>query len=430
MNESLKEKLLDCSRKIAVNIYDKRITIDNEVSWVYKTKSIFSRHPRFSYLDDGFYNGESGMAWFFLYASSCFEESRYFDLADKIIRDNTKRFLYEYERNIDKESFERYKLTIQCSGYSYPLCLLNLMDHADALYPDKGIWDETVAHAFLEWLDRNVYRDLSTDLLSGLAGCITVLLNIYERKKNPRFLELARRCADNLLEGAKEKEDFVYWLPDITSKDKSINYSISSFAYGTTGIAFALAQMYAVTRQEKYLQYSIKALNCKHERLFTGDIPADIKYMSEEEFQFSWCNGRTGELWGRVFVNYFSNEILNKNLKFEKEGFIQNGLGNSFPIMYGDAGNLEILKLLAIASKDDTLDRKADEHLEKNIDAFRATGKFNFGEGNSLMGYLGLFDGEAGIGYQMLRFALWEKIPSLLAMESPMLNIKPLHIKL
>ncbi len=430
MNQELYHKVLRVVKTIAENLYSKRIVLEGETSWVNKTKGLFSKGSRFTSLDGSFYNGELGIAYFFLYTARSLNEPDYYSLAWQIYKDHRDDFIFEIEHDLEKESFDRYKIVADTSGLNYPLCLLGFVDHADTLYPEKNLWDEELADIFLRWLDNHMSQQLAPDFFFGLAGSICTLLNIYERKKDPRFLDIAIICADKLISDAHEKDDFLYWLSDNENDGKKVSYSLESFGLGNTGIAYALSRIYRQTLNLKYLTAIKKAMACEHCNVIPETILDEEKIFSESEFNDSWFNGSSGKKWGALLVNYFTSEVMAENTIFYEKENLVNTLGHTFSLNFGDTGIIEVIKLYAKISNDRGLDEEMDIYLEKNIDEYLHTGKFKFGKENPLMGFLGLFDGEAGIGYQLLRFAQWEHIPSLLALESPMRNILPLHEKL
>ena len=88
------------------------------------------------------------------------------------------------------------------------------------------------------------------DLLSGSAGAIVALLLLREALGEEELLDRAAVLGDQLLRIA-EKEDTGYSWRAVVHR---FPYNLTGFSHGTAGIAYALLELHAATREEKYRQ--------------------------------------------------------------------------------------------------------------------------------------------------------------------------------
>lgn len=128
----------------------------------------------------------------------------------------------------------------------------------------------------------------------------------------------------------------------------------------------------------------------------------------------AWCHGEGGIGLSRVLLikeGYYDDKI-SEELNNAVSG-LKKHLGQNHCVCHGDLGNLEIIKIIAETIKDNKLSIFVNSQINYLATKIIANEELVFGDGHKLP-TLGLFLGQAGVAYQMLRFSNWENVPSIL----------------
>lgn len=256
------------------------------------------------------------------------------------------------------------------------------------------------------------------DVLAGSAGCIPALLNIQQRYQKDYLLDLAIRHGEHLLETARKSENGWSWntLEDFTRHD------LTGFSHGTAGIAWALLELFRVTRQEKFRAgaeqgflyerhwFSPQHGNWPDFRSF--QVPRTPTTGAEETptYMVAWCHGAAGIGLSRLRAYHLLGEEVflhevEAALRTTVQGLQQAILTNqgNYSLCHGNAGNAELLIYASrvLGNTDykaiaDQVGKHGIEQHQKNAIPW-SCGVIGGGETPNLM--LGL----AGIGYFYLR---------------------------
>lgn len=311
------------------------------------------------------------------------------------------------------------------------------------------------------WLDRAVERlaevpgrleeDAEHDVVGGAAGLAVVLLELYRHRPEPGVLELARACGDRLLAAAEPMEVGCGWVLPPAGP-----IPLAGLAHGAAGIAWALLRLARASGDDKYREKALEAL--AYERhLFDpaeGNWP-DLRQgrpteggSSEQDgsseasgpgcgqhFMVAWCQGAPGiglarlacldlleGLAGQEGIEEEIGAEIRTEIRTALGTTLERGFGTNHSLCHGDLGNLELP--LAAAG------RFGGGGWSETGDLGRRTGRLAAGVVRGLRreGFLhglpvgleplGLMVGLAGIGYQLLRLANPERVPSVLTLET------------
>lgn len=162
--------------------------------------------------------------------------------------------------------------------------------------------DETVTADAARALDglssAAIQADETYDVIGGSAGTLLGLLGAYDRTGDESFLSWARECGDRLVDAQRPVEAGGAAWP--TGDDGT---PLVGFSHGSSGIAYGLARLAAVTGDDQYgtavdeaLRYEAAVYDSERENwpdLRGGDV----------SFTDQWCHGRAGVVLARLGVD-------------------------------------------------------------------------------------------------------------------------------
>jgi type 2 lantibiotic biosynthesis protein LanM len=312
-------------------------------------------------------------------------------------------------------------------------CLF-LFSHLVVLWKDPSLLQ--LARELLECLPSKIEKDELFDLADGAAGCLASLLTLYEVAPSPQIVMLALQCGEHLLAHTQPKPEGLGW------KAKQQDVPLSGFAHGAAGIAWSLLHLAAVSGQMRFREVALAALVYErslfspeqrnwldlhkrpNSRRAQGD-EAESAQGEKSHYGMSWNHGAPGIALGRIAsLPYLDDATVRMELASALETTIAEGfghahepMGTNHSLISGDCGNLETV-LLAIQTLQtpqlhDVLQRLTAQLLESVQQRSWVTGVPLHVETPGLM------FGLAGIGYQCLRLAEPEQVPSVLALAPP-----------
>lgn len=249
------------------------------------------------------------------------------------------------------------------------------------------------------------------DVTGGAAGAMLGLLKLYSVTGNNRILAGAQACAAYLL----ARQSRGGWLT-IASRPAA------GFAHGLGGIAYALARLYEFDRREELLTAAQAAIACENE-LYSPECQnwRDVRKIAEaetrEQFQSSWCHGAPGIGLARVGMLRF---LPAKQLQADAENALKTTA--ALPLSRYDhvcCGNFGCVEALVTAGSRLKHAEWRQAGLSLAVAAvYRAKTAGSFGLPFGMQKFApGFFNGISGIGYELLRLAEPEKIPSVLLFE-------------
>jgi lantibiotic biosynthesis protein len=280
---------------------------------------------------------------------------------------------------------------------------------AGEAFGDQALIEKACTMAVESTLDVGAHTVL--DVLAGVAGAIPALIDL-QRWGRHDFVAMAVRLGDHLLDAARKGDAGWSWstLPGQAHRD------MTGFSHGAAGIAWALLELSAATREARFLDaarqgfaYERQCFDRDRENWpdFRGTTAAPpgntgLNYM------VAWCHGAPGiglsrvrawELTGEDVFRREAEAAMRTTVRMLSQPHLQ----TDFTACHGRAGNAELL-ICAGQVFDDPASRTIAESVGRyGIEAYRRKdlpwpcGVLGGGETPNLM--LGL----AGIGYFYLR---------------------------
>jgi len=259
--------------------------------------------------------------------------------------------------------------------------------------------------------------DTVLDIEGGAAGALAALLAIHQRWPADRLMTLARRCAERLVATQiRSGEQHGAWL----AGDRPL--ARPGFAHGAAGIAAALSRwadhtgdtgVHGAVRDAWAFERRVAAAN-------SGTYPT-VRSDGARVQMVAWCHGAAGVALGRALA---PAALVDPHLARERAAAVQQTLAAPASqldhLCCGNLGRADVALTAGLATGTSAwvdagrgvANAVAARVLAPERHGMRGRG---FQRGAAAPE---LFQGLAGIGYQLLRTAHPGRLPSLLALES------------
>ena len=400
-----REQLLDAARDIAQRLVETAFLGEKDACWI-GMEMLAGANWDIGPVGMDLYSGTPGIALFLAYAGAILENECYTDLARRGVAAMLRHF-ERFGRDLPGiGGFEGW------GGTLYALVNMAALWHDSALL-DRG---QEVVDVLAGFID----QDDDFGIQRGAAGAIGALISYYHCRPSARTLEAAIVCGDHLLASAQIMPRGIGWVPS-----GSASRPLTGFAHGASGIAWALFALAGETGEERYRVAAQQAV--AYERsLFSpeaGNWP-DLRPIDESagnnapdapRYPVAWCHGAAGIGLTRLaaFELFRDEELYNEALT-ALDTTVRRGFGQTHCLCHGDMGNLELLLLGGCILNDEKWSDEARRLVHQVLNSIDRHGWYCGGPGGVELP--GLMHGIAGIGYQMLRVAEPEQVPSLLTL--------------
>lgn len=201
---------------------------------------------------------------------------------------------------------------------------------------------------------------------------------------------------------------------------------LAGFSHGAAGIAAALALLARRTGQSTYAAMADEAIayerslfdpvagNWRDLRSLKPD--ADLDGKLPDHFPVAWCNGAPGIGMGRLHMG-LDNQEVSHDLDLALAATNREGFGLNHSICHGDLGNLDLLLECHRQAHPGVSQADIDRWGQAIMNGIEKRGWIS-GTPRGLESP-GLLTGISGIGYQCLRLARPNLVPSVLMLAAP-----------
>jgi len=258
-----------------------------------------------------------------------------------------------------------------------------------------------------------ITADKTFDVVGGTAGTILGLLSLFaatEKMTPSPVLELAIACGEHLLNHQVGNQDEPKaWK---TWRD----HRLTGFSQGAAGIAYALLRLFAVTEDSRWLEAAQEAIAYEQTK-FSPDAQNWLDMRSEEpKFQVSWAQGAAGIALARLgTLSVLDTDSIRQQIAIGLETTQQSMVWGVDSLCWGNFGRIETLLVAAQTLNCPHLLTAAHQATAVVLEKARSQGTFTlFLHGSSQTMNPGFFQGLSGIGYQLLRLAYPDQLPSVL----------------
>lgn len=262
-----------------------------------------------------------------------------------------------------------------------------------------------------EW----IASDETFDLTGGAAGAILGLLALHGEGGAAAPLEKALLCGEHLLGRREAAGRGAAWR---TGRGKLM----TGFSHGAAGIALALLRLSAAAGDARFKEAAREAIafedsafdeaegNWPDSRRASGDPPT---------FMNTWCHGAAGIGLARMSgLAVLDSPVIRRDIEAALRAVVRSPPAGRDGLCCGDLGRAETLLAASASGGESEAGASAARLASLVVRRARQSG------GYSLSGLPGrdffdpsLFQGLSGIGYQLLRIARPQALPSVLTWE-------------
>ncbi len=408
------ETLLACADTIAAEIYSKAIAeAEGSVYWI--SLSYIPNVERFQLqpLDESLYNGNCGIALFLAALDYLRGSSQYRHLTLGALQYTCKVL-----QSDNADLTQRFTKNIGIGGASglgsiiYSLVTISHFLKEPALIEDAQRFANLITPELIA-------ADQQLDVMGGAAGAILGLLALYHKTGEKTVLDKAVACGQHLLEhrisingSPKAWKSF---------EDKPL----TGFSHGAAGIAYALLRLYSVTQDSNYLEAACDGI--AYERSVFSTRAAnwpDFRSFTQQNGQpgfstVSWCHGAAGIGLGRLGgLSILETDEIHQDIEVALQTTQKYGLQGVDHLCCGNLGRCEVLLLGAEKLSRPELLAMAQQRAAWVLARAKQAGGYQlFANLPNHVFNPGFFGGTAGIGYELLRLAHPESLPSVLLWE-------------
>ena len=395
------DDLISAARAVGDDLRARAIVGEDGATWTgpYYDEGRFRPLP----MGYGTYDGTAGVALFLAALHQQTGEPEYGQLARDALR--------PLSRNLRLRQFGETAAAMGPGGAAGFAALSYALVRTSAFLGDPALVDDAMRVANL--LSKRLIRGLrEADVIAGASGTLLSLLSLHSRTNDAGILAKAVDCGDVLLdERALAPTGMRSW------RDSSGAF-LTGFSHGAAGICYALLRLYAVTGDAELRRAALDGI--AHETaLFDrarGNWP-DLRLPADDGSGFgtSWCQGAPGIGLARLACADLGAAV-GPDIDAAISTTVAVAGGENDQLCCGAMGRTELLLSAARRRGRPELEHAALEIAGSVLRRAERSGSFGFG----LKGTVdnpALFQGAAGIGYQLLRLAAPEKVPSLLLWE-------------
>ncbi len=406
-----REQLLAAARSIGDRLAELALQGENDVTWIGLMQNN-RRYWSLIALGADFYDGLPGIILFLAFLGAITQEKRYTSLAEAAL--TTLQRQIEFGRSSIKS----------IGGFSGWGGIIYTLMHLGKLWDKPELL--TQAQELVQLLPPLIEEDKGLDIGAGAAGCIVSLLSLYKCAPSESILAAATQCGDHLIAQAQPMAQGIGWLTPIATTQP-----LTGFAHGAAGIAWALLELSALTGEERFHKAAEEAI--AYERSFflpeVGNWP-DLRnfadtVLANKETQHTcmtaWCYGAPGIGLARLrSLPHLDNAEIRSEINTALQTTLTHGFGYNHSLCHGDLGNLELLLQASQILN--------DSQWQTQINRLSAIILESIEQHGWLCGVPlgvetpGLMTGLAGIGYELLRLAEPERVPSVLVLEPSKAN--------
>lgn len=257
--------------------------------------------------------------------------------------------------------------------------------------------------------------DGGLDVLYGLGGAILGFLAAYASSRRAGFLDQAVACGRRLVAArTRTPSGHRAWRT-------VLGQHLTGFSHGAAGIAYALARLYEHAPDRDFREAALEA-QAYEGAVFDAAVGNWPDYRDVRDgspvFSCSWCHGAPGIGLARLgALQAIDSSVTRDEIDVALRATEAVGVQSIDGLCCGNMGRVELLFTAGrVLSRPGLLDVAAQQVAHVISRARERRGYSLMGEGVPTVAgcHPGFFQGEAGVGYELLRLADPQRFPSVL----------------
>jgi len=414
-----REAALSAARRVAQRLGTLALRKEDHVSWLGLTL-LRERDWAIQPVGPDLYSGAAGIAHFLAYFDHVAGDGDSRAIAHAVVRQLTRRVVATFDTSDSGAALPPPTLGAfgALSGAVYTL------SHIGALWGDHDLID--LAERLVTMLGDHIDADRTLDIIGGTAGFIMATSALEHVRSAPASRRLLQRGADALIARGDESASGLSWSTNLPALRP-----LTGLSHGASGMALALVAAGRLANHRPFVDAAVRALGYERSCFdATRTNWPDYRILPgrgndhELSWMWAWCHGAPGiglvrlEALGSVDDPDVAADLASALTSTAAFGF-----GSNDSLCHGDLGNLELLvraQELGYAGEWERALAANSARLVARLDK----GQWRCGIPGGVE-TPGLMTGLAGIGYELLRLAAPERVPSLLALEPPRVCLRP-----
>lgn len=405
-SEQIQEVLVEQSIKIGISLKKRAVySLNGCTNWIAPQYSPRLCKYQLNSLSWNLYEGSLGVALFFAALGKITNDTEFIQLALSSLKPSL--MLLQEEKDVThSEHFVGMNGILGYGSIVYTLVRIAKILENEMLLSAS----EKVAAMITPELITN---DQQFDIIGGVAGTILGLIALYDVFPNSKIKNQITLCGEHLLNNRVSSDSgYKSW--------KTLNGKLlTGFSHGAAGIAYSLLRSYKISGQTVFLEAAQESISYERS-VFNREVGnwPDFRFPSTEDlkYQCGWAHGAPGIGLARVAgLDILNTDEIQEDIESAIKTTMLYGLSHLDHLCNGNLGRVEFLFTAAQKSSQPQLQEIAMTQVEQII--ARAKQKGTFGYEQFLTFNPVFFEGAAGIGYEFLRLAYPDLLPSVLILE-------------
>ncbi|WP_424100627.1 type 2 lanthipeptide synthetase LanM family protein [Moorena producens] len=410
------DELLEEAIAIGNSLVANRIQTGDGCNWIDLDYISKAHRYQLGRLDDSLFTGRAGVSLFLAALAKITGEPEFKEVA--------KAALSPLRQSLKKAQADRNLLQLRLDGIKLG-GVLGLMGLGGIIYSlvkisqflqEPDLLEDAQQAAKLITADV-IAADQTLDIIFGVAGAIMGLLTLYQQTGEKVLLDKAVACGNHLLSQRTHTAPRAW---------KTISKTpLTGFSHGAAGNSFSLLHLYAATADKVYLEAAQEGIEYETS-VFDTSVRNWPYFLSLEQtnqinFWHAWCHGSAGIGLARLgSSSILKTEEIYSDIEVALDTTKQYAISN-IDVDHLCCGSLGRNELFVVASQ------KLGNQEWLNTARAQAASVIARAKQNGAYAFLphlpnsvfspNFFKGSAGVGYQLLRLASPESLPSVLIWE-------------
>ena len=402
------EQIVQQAVAIAQDLQQRAIrAADSSATWIGLGYVPETQRFQLQPLGYGLYDGSCGVALFLAALETVTGDNGFRDLTLEALQP-LRKFLQDSDLKFQQKMTKRFGIGGATGLGSVLYALVRISQ-----FLGEPTFLEDAKQAALLMTPEAINTDRNFDLISGAAGAILGLLALHKATADPAVLEQATTCGHHLLNSRVTSDNGPRAWSTLDGK------LMAGFSHGAAGIAYALLRLYETTQDATFVEAAQEAI--AYERSVFSPEAGNWPDLRGEKTSFmtSWCHGAPGIGLARLGgLEILDSAEIKQEIAVALSTTQQFGLQNLDHLCCGNFGRVEVLLVAAQKLSRPELWETAQKQAAQIVTRKKQIGAFYlFPELPKDVYNPGFFRGTAGIGYELLRLAYPDLLPSVLLWE-------------